>query len=86
MSKLNSSDISKAAGFNHLRDEVDKLSQTEGDDFKTNLQFILKNMLNILETITTEFKSGQETSAKAFQAIAIALKTLTQKTTLHAIS
>ena len=66
-------------GFAQLRNDIEKLVEADEAEFKKNLQTVLKNMVAVVETVTVELKSGQETSAKAFQAIAEVLKSLTQK-------
>ncbi len=69
----------KPQGFDLLREDIDRLSEMEGEEFKKTLKTVLKSLVAVVEATTRELKSGQETSAKAFQAVTEALKALTQK-------
>ena len=66
-------------GFDVLRHEIDRLSELDDNEFKANIQIILRTITTVMETINTEFKSGQETSGKAFRAITEAIQTLTRR-------
>lgn len=65
-------------GCERIRRDIEELSEKSIEDFKSSVISILKCLLAIVEKITIDYRSGQEASAQAFQAITAALKTISE--------
>jgi len=66
------------AGFESLRSDIAGLENSSGQEFKFGLINILNNLTVVIERLTVEHRTTQESSAHAFKAITAALKSLTE--------
>jgi len=67
------------AGFESLRSDIEGLDNFSGEEFKSGLINVIKNLTLIVERLTVEHRTGQEASTQAFKAITTALKSLSDR-------